>query len=191
THRGDSFKEPTISFINEGAKNTFVLKPMTQSCPSGLARTASPRPNVPDAPGRFSTTTVQFALSFSFALSRRAMTAVPVPGVEGTISRMGLLGNASLADTPELTTRARSAVKRNKRLDMCLLLVRIDGCKTEFVQMAGAQGLQSGIGRQPNVEMSQQNVRNQLVANADAHDGDRPEIDDGSGALVGVVPPQT
>src|SRR4029453_4891495 len=63
----------------------------------------------PLAPARFSTTTDAFQSSPSFCPSVRARISMPVPGVNGTISLIGLLGEASCAGAipPGATTEAR------------------------------------------------------------------------------------
>ena len=57
--------------------------------PSGAARTTASVPVLPEAPGRLSTTTGRPRRSESFGPTVRAMRSMPVPGVKGTMSRIG------------------------------------------------------------------------------------------------------
>ena len=68
--------------------NVFTLT--NSVCPSGAARTTASVPMLPEAPTLFSTTTGRPSLCESLGPTVRAMRSMPVPGVNGTMSLMGV-----------------------------------------------------------------------------------------------------
>src|SRR6218665_1045663 len=75
----------------------LLVCPSTTVSPSGAALAALPRPRLPPAPGRLSTTTLQRFCSAIFCATVRAIMSVPPPGGNGTIRRIGLAGEARCA----------------------------------------------------------------------------------------------
>src|SRR6218665_4075512 len=68
----------------------LLVCPSTSVWPSGADLAALPRPRLPPAPGRLSTTTLQRFCSAIFCATVRAIMSVPPPGGNGTIRRIGL-----------------------------------------------------------------------------------------------------
>src|SRR5215471_19916381 len=62
--------------------------------PSGLARATTWLPMLPDAPGRFSTTTGWPSRGARRSATKRAIMSGPPAGVNGTIRRIGWSGQA-------------------------------------------------------------------------------------------------
>src|SRR6218665_2366080 len=67
----------------------LLVCPSTSVWPSGADLAALPRPRLPPAPGRLSTTTLQRFCSAIFCATVRAIMSVPPPGGNGTIRRIG------------------------------------------------------------------------------------------------------
>jgi len=70
---------------------------------------------LPLAPGRFSTTTGFLLRSCSFCANTRARMSMPVPGVNGTISRMARLGYCACAPAAA-ASRSTSKIRFMKSL---------------------------------------------------------------------------
>ena len=68
---------------------TKVLTCISRVRPSGAARATYWLPMAPEAPGRFSTTTLWPSAVASTGAARRAMMSMPVPGVKGAMMVMG------------------------------------------------------------------------------------------------------
>src|SRR5664279_642508 len=83
--------------LNRLRFSTIVLAVMSSVYPSGGAVATASVPILPLAPGRFSITTAIFQSSPIRCPSVRARMSMPGPGVNGTMSLIGLLGYVSCA----------------------------------------------------------------------------------------------
>src|SRR5262245_10639888 len=80
---------------------------------------------VPDAPGRFSTTTGWPSCVCSRSPSARAMTSVALPGVKATMMRSGLEGQACAAAGPAAASSSVPSTHSNPRLISLLLIFSV------------------------------------------------------------------
>src|SRR5271166_608045 len=85
------------SSLRKAGSVTSVLETITRVWPSAGARATSSAPSMPEAPGRFSTTTVWPSAGPSSLLTARASTSSVPPAGNGTMKCSCLLGNGESA----------------------------------------------------------------------------------------------
>src|SRR5687768_4668762 len=106
---------------------TNAFGAMSSVCPSGALLRTNSAPMLPLAPGLFSTT-IEARLSFISVASVRARKSFAAPGLKGTTSRIGLVGNVC-ADAWSGNPATANAARRRPKRKLCMdSLVDSDAC---------------------------------------------------------------